>query len=379
MKVCQLCAVDFTLLKFLLPLIDGQTAAGYEVMAVCSDGENVKVLRERGYNVKTISIERGINPFKYIYSIWCLYKLFRREKFDLIHVHTPVAALIGRIAARIARVPRIVYTAHGFYFHDEMPIFQRRIHIAIEQFAGRFTNLLFTQSSEDAHAAVQLGIVPSNRVFAIGNGVNVKRFNPDIVNSRFDIRNELGIPNGAFVIGMVCRQVREKGIVEFLNAAQLLVRSYPDAWFLLVGDRLRSEHASTVDSHIKEASLNLGNRLVLPGMRNDLPQILGAIDLFTLPSWREGMPRTIIEAMMMKLPVVATNIRGSREEVINEETGLLVHLKDSVKLAEAFEKIMTNPLWGEKMGLAGHQRALKLYDESKVVAIQIKLIEKIFG
>ena len=379
MKVCQLCAVDFTLLKFLLPLIDGQRAAGDEVVAVCSDGEYVNVLRESGYNVKTVSIERGMNPLKHVYSIWHLYRLFRREKFDLIHVHTPVAAVLGRIAARIARVPRIVYTAHGFYFHDEMPMFQRRIHIAIEQFAGRFTNLLFTQSLEDAHAAVQLGILPSDRVFAIGNGVDVHRFNPENVNARSDIRRELGIPTGAFVVGMVSRQVQEKGVVEFLNAAQLLALSYPDVWFILIGVRLKSDHETLDDYHLKAASLNLGDRLVLPGMRNDLPQILSAIDLFTLPSWREGMPRTIIEAMMMELPVVASNIRGSREEIVNEKTGLLVPLKDSKELAKAFERIVTDPRWGRELGLAGRQRALEFYDESKVVALQIKLIEKILG
>ena len=171
MKICQLCAVDFTLLKFLLPLIDRQMAAGHEVIAVCSDGASIKNLRKNGYNIKTLSIERSINPIKFVSSVWHLFKFLRQEKFDLIHVHTPVAALIGRIAGKLAKVDGIIYTAHGFYFHDEMSKFKKLFHIKLEKFAGYFTDLLFTQSTEDARTALRLNIVPSNRIFSIGNGL----------------------------------------------------------------------------------------------------------------------------------------------------------------------------------------------------------------
>ena len=118
----------------------------------------------------------------------------------------------------------------------------------------------------------------------------------------------------------------------------------------------------------------MGCRLVLTGFREDIPQLLAAMDLFCLPSWREGMPRTIIEAMMMAKPVLATDIRGSREEVVPEETGLLVPARSPDLLAIAMSRFLDAPLWGRSLGMAGRQRALRLYDERKVVAAQLDQI-----
>jgi glycosyltransferase involved in cell wall biosynthesis len=289
-------------------------------------------------------------------------------------VHTPVAALIGRVAARIAGIPLVVYTAHGFYFHDQMPRWKRSLFIALERFGGMFTDLLFSQSAEDAAEAVKEGIAPRDRVLAIGNGVDVSRFDPASVRAASATRDELGIPADAFVVGLIGRQVREKGIAEFLTAASSLSQRFPQLYFLIVGERLTSDHAGGVEEEFVRARTVLGERLVAPGLRSDIPQMLSAMDLFCLPSWREGMPRTIIEAMMMGKPVLATDIRGAREEVVPEETGVLVPVRAPDKLAAAIERFVRNPAWGVKLGQAGRQRALVLYDEQKVVALQLERI-----
>jgi len=377
LKVCQLTNVGFTLNKFLLPLIDAQIANGDEVVAVCAEDEYVEGLRNDDYRVETLSITRGMNPLKHLYSIWVIFWFLRREKFDLVHVHTPVAALLGRIAARLCGVSLVVYTAHGFYFHDDMPSIKRAFFVGLERFAGRFTDLLFTQSSEDEKAAVAERIMPKDRVFTIGNGVDVNRFNTggDLVGKDSgSIRNEFGISDDHFVIGMVGRQVQEKGILELLEAARILVDKYDDISFILVGDRLNSDHAASVEAAINQTKAALGERLILTGMRSDTPELLSAMDLFTLPSWREGMPRTIIEAMMMALPVVATNIRGSRVEVVDGETGLLVPLRDPHALTKAIEQLYKDKEKAKVMGRVGRKRALELYDEEKVIQRQIELI-----
>jgi glycosyltransferase involved in cell wall biosynthesis len=376
MKICQLCAVDFTMRKFLLPLIDGQVANGDTVIGVCSDGEYVQGMRDEGYHIHTIPISRSMHPIKHICSIWKLYRYFRKEKFDVVHVHTPVAALVGRTAAFFARVPFVVYTAHGFYFHDDMKQTKRRFHIFLEKFAGKITDLMFTQSEEDARTAVEKKIMPAERVFPIGNGVDVNIFDPAKFTNKPNLRTTLAIPTDAYVIGMIGRQVEEKGIVEFIDSAILIAEKHENVYFLLVGNRLESDHAVAVDHAIEEAKRVIGSRLILTGMRSDIPELLSVMDLFTLPSWREGMPRTIIEAMMMGLPVIATNIRGSREEVLEEETGLLVPVRNPEKLAEALLRLIEKPDWGRTLGIAGRKRALELYDEQKVVALQIKLIQE---
>ena len=374
LKVCQLCAVDFTLEKFLLPLIDGMSDAGWEVIAVCSDGKNIADLRERGYRIETISIARSMNPWAALRSLIALTRYLRREKFDVMHVHTPVAAFIGRIAGRLAQVPLVIYTAHGFYFHDDMPRLKRTFFVMLERICGNFTDLLFCQSSEDAADAVSECIVPAGRVVEIGNGVDAVRFDPSKVGAGETTRAALGIPKEAFVAGLVGRQVREKGVGEFLRAMTSLADRQPHLWVLLVGERLVSDHAQGVESAFAEARNLLGSRLVALGLRNDIPELLSAMNLFCLPSWREGMPRTIIEAMMMEKPVVATNIRGAREEVVSGETGWLVPVKDASKLADRIEQIIDAPDWGKQMGKLGRQRALRLYDEQKVVALQLDQI-----
>lgn len=379
MKICQLCAVDFTLRHFLLPLIDGMQDKGWQVTAVCSDGPFVPGLRSRGYRIENVHIARSMNPLAVMRSFIVLVRLFRREHFDALHAHTPVAALIGRVAARVAGIPLVIYTAHGFYFHEEMPRWKYKLFVALERFGGRFTHLLFSQSTEDAEDAVKEGIARRDRVLAIGNGVDVSRFSPQKVGAGGTVRKALGIPESAYVVGCIGRQVREKGIAEFLRAAESLAVRYPQAWFLLIGERLVSDHSRGIDAEMTAAKLALGERLVAPGARSDIPECLAAMDLFCLPSWREGMPRTIIEAMMMAKPVVATNIRGAREEVVSETTGVLVPTRSPVLLAEAIARFVGNPDWGRRLGTTGRERALMLYDERKVVAMQLERIEREAG
>lgn len=375
-KVCQLCAVDFTLQHFLLPLIDGMGAAGWQVKSVCSDGEYVEPLRERGYDIVTMPIVRSLNVFAHAVSFWRLWRLFRRERFDVLHAHTPVAALIGRLAGRMAGIPLIVYTAHGFYFHDEMPRWKRQLFVAMEWLGGRCTDQLFTQSSEDAVVAVAAGITARQDVLAIGNGVDPCRFDRARALGTASAKRAMGIPECAPVIGIIGRMVREKGYQEFMEAAELIAPEYPEVHFLLVGGRLASDHNETIESAIECTKAILGDRLILTGFRADVPSMLAAMDVFCLPSYREGMPRTIIEAMMMGKPVIATNIRGSREEVVDGLTGILVPTRDPKALAVAMRRLLVDPAGATRMGESGKQRALELYVESRVVAVQIAAIRE---
>lgn len=371
LKICQLCAVDFTLKHFLLPLIDGMGREGWQVYALCSDGEHIPVLRKRGYSIITTPISRNLNLFSHLASVCRLYSIFRRERFDVLHVHTPIAALVGRIAGRLAGIPLIIYTAHGFYFHDEMPGWKRRIFIGLERLGGLFNDLLFTQSREDAEAAVKEKIFCAKDVMAIGNGVNTERFLPRSVSEVVAVRHTLNIPPKAKVVGIVGRMVREKGYPEFLEAATSLAREFPDAYFVLVGGRLVSDHDHLIEKDLAVAKEALGERLVITGFRGDTPDLIGAMDVFCLPSLREGMPRTIIEAMMLGKPVVATNIRGAREEVIPGKNGLLVPTRDARQLADAIAYLLRNPHIANQMGRIGRQMALENYDEANVVAVQI--------
>jgi glycosyltransferase involved in cell wall biosynthesis len=369
MKICQLCAVDFTLYHFLLPLMQGMRAAGHEVTGVCARGPLAAKVEAEGFRVLDAPIRRSADPRAMWHAYLALVRLFREEKFDIVHVHTPVAALVGRLAAARAGVPKVVYTAHGFYFHDRMSWPARAVHVALEWIGGRCTDLLFTQAAEDAETARRLGL-SRGPVHAIGNGSDPARFRPDAA-TRAHVRTELGTPDGRPVIAVVGRLVAEKGYPELFAAMREV-----DAELWVIGERLASDHAQSVAQAVAavDADPKTKARVRFLGYRADVPDLLRAADIFTLPSHREGMPRSIIEAMLTGLPVVATDIRGSREEVVDGTTGLLVPVRDAGALAAALSKFAGDPALRAAMGKAGLARARELYDERKVVARQLDLM-----
>lgn len=330
-KICQLCTVDFTLHHLLHPLMRAMRAQGHEVVGVCAEGELIEHVRADGFRVETMPLARSANPALNWHAGRALRALFERERFDMVHVHTPVAAFVGRLAAARAGVPRIVYTAHGFYFHEHMPFPRRQAHIAAEWIGGRFTHTLMTQSEEDAATARRLGLCRSGDILAIGNGSDPEKFKPaDDPAIRSATRAQFGTPDGRTVILMAGRLVAEKGYNELVTAMRDV-----DAELWAVGGRLSSDHAAGIGETIDavEADPELRKRVRFLGYRDDMADLMRAADIFTLPSHREGMPRSIIEAMLTGLPVVATDVRGSREEVVDQETGLLVPVADADALA----------------------------------------------
>ena len=342
---------------------------GHEVVGVCADGDLVSLVRDEGFRVETVPLARTINPIRNIGAVRTLQKLFSHEQFDLLHTHTPVGSLVGRMAAKMAQVPRVAYTAHGFYFHEHMAAPQRAAHISLEWLAGRATHTLFTQSTEDAETARRLGLCRTGDVLAIGNGSDPNICTPkDPSNSRTRIREALGTPADRVVILMIGRLVEEKGYRELITAMREV-----NAELWAVGARLKSDHASGIADVVAstESDPTLKTRVRFLGYRQDIPDLMRAADIFTLPSHREGMPRSIIEAMLTGRPVVATDIRGSREEVVNGENGLLVPVRDANALACGLQSLINDSQLRKRMGEAGLSRAHRLFDEQKVIARQL--------
>ncbi len=370
MKICQLCAVDFTLHRFLRPLILAERDAGHEVVGVCADGPLLARVRDAGVRVETVPFSRDFNLARHARAYRRLIALFRAERFDMVHAHTPIASLIGRLAAWRAGVPRIVYTAHGFYFHERMAWPKRALFIALEWLAGRVTDVLFTQAEEDAETARRHNLCPDGIIEAIGNGVDVTRFAPatDDGAGRRALRESLDTSDAAVVIVSIGRLVAEKGYPELFEAMRDV-----DAHIWVVGERLASDHARSIDDAVARAQADpsLGQRLRLLGTRDDVPALLRAADVFVLASHREGMPRSIIEAMMIGLPVVATDIRGAREEVVAGETGALVPVADARALGAAIDRLVIDLKLRESWGAAGRARATAHYDERRIIARQL--------
>jgi len=377
-KILEVCAVDFTVKNLLLSLIDRLKEAGYEVEIACSEGEASKELEKHGYVFSYVKIERKISLVSNIKSIVKLYKIMKNGKYDIVHVHTPSAAILGRIAAKFARIPLVIYTAHGFYFHEKMSKFPYYLFVLIEKFLGRhFTDYIFIQSKEDYNNAIRLGIASERSILNIGNGVDINKFNPENVN--IDIKEykaKLNIPRDSIVLCFIGRLVREKGILDLLEAFKDLSFKYKELYLLIIGSTSPDERDEETNQKIHEFvnMYKLKNRVKLLGYRSDIPELLKISDIFILPSYREGMPRSIIEAMAMELPVIATNIRGSREEVENGETGILVPVGDVEALSNAITKLVEDQMLRKEMGKKGRELAEELFDEKKVLEKELFII-----
>lgn len=378
-KVLQVTSVPASFEKLLLPLIEALGNEGFKVDLCCGPGEYFDSLVARGHKVIQMPFSRKVFSLNHLLAFVKLYRFLRQERYQIVHFHTAIVSSFGRIAARLARVPVIIYTAHGFYSHDRMNPFIYKIFFWIEKMlARRATDWLFLVSEEDEALARRNGFMSSaEKIVWIGNGVDPKRF--EVNEDRDDIREGIGISKDDIAIGFVGRVVREKGILELINALATIRRAHNNVKLVIIGGTLESDRDKRAVEEIKMLIKKhaLEKSIIALGFRDDIPQLLTAIDIFALPSYREGLPISIMEAMMSGKPVVATNIRGCREEVVHGETGFIVEPKDVRGLAEALEALISNPELAKMMGEKGRERALSLYDEKLTIGKQSAAYRKI--
>lgn len=381
-KILELCAVDMTVKYLLLPLIDKLEKKGYEVEIACSEGEEAKTLEKKGYVFKFVNIDRKVSLFSNIKSIIEIYKIIKKGKYDIVHVHTPAASVMGRIAAKLSGVPLIIYTAHGFYFHEGMFRAKYNTILKIEKYLAKyFTDFIFTQSEEDRKTAFENHFIDKNKILTISNGVDTQgSFNP--INIEKDKINELykefNLERNDKIITFVGRLVKEKGVLDLLEAFNNLnFNDETKVKLLMVGDVAQSERDKDTIKKLEKYRDN--PNIIFTGQRNDIDSILHITDVFCLPSYREGMPRSIIEAMAMECAVVATDIRGSKEEVIDGKTGFLVPVNSINILSDKIKELIEDEKLLKKMKNAGRRRAEKLFDEKEIVKKQLEIFNKLLN
>lgn len=379
-KILQLCAVDFSAKTLLLPLIERSIREGHEVHLACGDTGSFDELASNGISMRKIHIDRKISPLSNLKSIMQLYQLFKKEQYQIVHVHTPVASLLGRIAAKLAGVPHIIYTAHGFYFHEEMKASKYQLFYSIEKFAGQYsTDYLLIQSEEDFRTAVNGRFLKNEEhIIHLSNGVNIwNKFHPNLIDKSIsnELRVQIGLKEDAFVFLYIGRLVREKGILELVEAFNELQKNNRKAVLILVGDVNPSERDQELIE--KLPTLLSSPNVIHLGFRKDIPQLLSIADVFVLPSHREGLPRSIIEAMAMEKAIIASNIRGCREEVFPNQNGILFEKENTQELKNAMEELIENPLKTKQFGLKSREIAEERFDEKKVLDKQIELFNKL--
>jgi glycosyltransferase involved in cell wall biosynthesis len=377
-RLIHVTTVDMSLALLLGPQLRAFAEAGMEVVGVSAPGPFVPQLEAWGIRHEPLRhATRSLSVGHDVMALGELWRLFRRLKPDIVHTHNPKPGLYGRVAARAAGVPAVVNTVHGLYASPEDPLSRRAVVYTLERAASLCSGAELVQNPEDLEVLARLG-VPRDKLVLLGNGIDLQRFGPVAdANRRRRARALLGIDGDAVVVGMVARLVWQKGFRELFEAAERLYSAHPNVVFVVVGGP-DPEKADAISPDELAAAGRRG-RLVFVGDRDDVEHLYPGFDLFVLPSYREGFPRSAMEAAATGLPVIATDIRGCRQVVADGETGLLVPLHDPTRLAAAIAQLVADPDLRRRMGLAGRRKAEAEFDDRDVVTTTLAAYERVLA
>jgi len=326
----------------------------YEADVCCIErrgriGEEIETL-----GCRVIVLDRKINIFNSPFILWKLYRLIKKNKYDVIQSSLFYANFFGRVAGILARTPLLIIEEHGiFKWKNKYSFF-----IWIDKFLARFTyRIICCSESVRDFTANQEGI--SNGKFLVLR--NCLNFNSlDIPETKDEIRNRHFLRQDETIIGIVGVIKKEKGHLYLIDALNILSKKYKNLRLLIVGDGLLSDD-------IKERVDNLGinSSVLFLGWRDNIPQLLKAMDIFVLPSVSEGLGIALLEAMYMRLPVVASDVDGIPEIIYNEINGLLVPPKDSELLASAIEKLILDIGFSKRLGSKAREMVVKDFSAQK--------------
>lgn len=313
---------------------------------------------------------RQINPWYDQQALSKMTQIMQSGGYRIVHSHSSKAGVLGRIAARRAGIPIIIHTVHGWSFHDHLPALSKWTYIWLERRVAAFTDALVVVSQQDKEKGLAANIGHAEQYHLIRSAVPFEDFSPERYD-RSSIRRELNIPLEARVIGSVSRFSPQKNPLDWVRVASLVSREYPGAFFLMVGDGpLRNQVEVLTEQE------GLSGRILLTGIRHDIPRMMAAMDLLMVTSLWEGLPRVIIQAMCMSLPVVGFRIDGLSEIVHHELTGFLTTPRNLAQMAVYCGYLLENADRRREMGKEGHtlvtddfslpimiQRIESLYDE----------------
>jgi len=342
----------------------------FDVTLMCSpDGE----WRERAENIPDLelifvdALTRPVHPFYDTVAFWKLCTLIKRGGYDIVHTHSSKPGVLGRLAARVVGTPVIIHTIHGFPFNDFMPRAVTWGLVVLERWLSRLTDRLITVSKLNLEKATRLKLAPPEKFVNIYSGIDFHRFDTPADPARK--KAELGVGNGAPVVGMVGRLSKQKAPLNFVRAIPHVLQQRRDARFVLVGD---GELRQSVETLARK--LGVADKLCLLGYRDDVPELLRTFDVYVLPSLWEGLGRSLTEAMYSGCPVVATSVEGVPELVRHEETGLLVEPNDVPALAARILELLNDRDKAQRLARAAKQRI----DENFRADVMVRALERVY-
>ena len=375
-RVLQICNTDFYLSRFLKPLVLELIAQGHEVECVCEGDDLARRTFGPQVVVHPFEYPRTASPWQFVAKIRQMRLLIRTGRYDCVDSHNRNASIVGRIAAWLERVPLKIYTAHGFYFHDDQQPIKHRATVLLEAWLARITDYTLSQSREDVEFVTRKKMIPPDRIEWIGNGIDVERFTRR--GSRTGAEHALGLTADRFRICSIGRLVKGKGFVDLLEAFAEFRRSVAASELLIIGGNI-AQDISPFEREFSDlvAAHGLQDCVRVTGLTDRVEDYLATSDLFVLPSYREGLPRSLLEAMSMGVCATATNIRGCREVITNGETGFLFEPRDRHGLAALMERLHADTGLRSLVADRGRELVRAMFNEPRYVGVQVSAINRL--
>lgn len=342
---------------------------GYKMHVICSPTDQInKYSKEKKFSYKEVNILRSISIFEDVKSIVSIYRYIKREDIDIVVGHTPKGALLSMIASYLAHVPKRIYFRHGLVYETANGV-KRKLLIFIDRLTSNCATQIVCVSPSVFNRSLDDRLNPRNKQIILSNGtcngIDTNRFSQSAIsNDRLSkLREELAIPQNAFVIGFTGRLVRDKGIVELVKSFELLCSRYDNLYLLLVG-MIDDRDTISVDmiSKIKE-----NNRIVHTGLvnNNQIEYYYGLMNVFTLLSYREGFPTSVLEASSMELPIITTKATGCIDSIVENRTGVFVG-HDIADVANVIENFIVNKPLCSEFGREGRKFVVNYFDQKVI-------------
>lgn len=332
-KVLYVTTVSRTINAFLIPHINMLLDNGYEVHCACSIDKPVdKELQRRGVKIFEVPFSRNPLGIGNIKAFIKLEELQRINDYDIVHVHTPIAAIYGRLLKLNFPSLRIIYTAHGYHFLKGGSKLGWILYYPIEKIMAKFTDVTININKEDYEITKEK--LKHKKCYLLnGVGLDLDKYKKLSSKEIQEKRKEFGIKDKDFVVLMIAEINKNKNHIQLINAMDILKDKYPNIKVLCIGDGTLKESLE------KQIILrNLQNNIFMLGYRLDVNKLINISDIGILLSRREGLPRNIMEFMACGRKVIATDIRGCRDIVCNYNVGTLVKVGDYEETARAIEK-----------------------------------------
>lgn len=354
--------LDLNLWLFRLPIMQELVRQGHRVYAICPPGDKSGEFSRFGITHIPYTIERSsLNPFKELRAIRAIYDAIRPLQLDILHTFTAKPNIYGTIAGRLAGVPRIINLVEGlgsFYLENDLKsrVVRKLIEALYRQTFKLADTVMFVNTQDPAYLVSRKVIGPA-KVFTIkGVGIDTSAWKPSPHR------------DGQIRVTMIARAIKHKGVHEFIESAALLTEKYPGVSFQFVGSPDPGNPFSVTEEFLKTRP-----NLHYLGHQDNIRHILSQSDVFVLPSYREGLPRTSMEALSMGLPIVTTDVVGCRETVEEGVNGFIVPPQNAKALAEAIEKLILNPELRGEMGENSRSKAVAEFDIAKIVTKHLEV------